>query len=350
MTDSQELKHAMTGRWLDMFQSVGIDVPHSNMKHGPCPACGGTDRFRCDDKEGSGSHICSQCGAGDGFSLLQKVFGYSFPDALAAVQRYLGHAEPIEQAVKPSTLPEYSQARQEKINRLWRESERMGWPMAKYFRNRGLNALAGNVPPALRFCPVLPYWETIPVNNRKLTGNQDAHSTDRWECTGHYPAILGAVTDQNGSLVSLHRTYITDSGQKAPVGSVKKLMAPARPGALKGCGIKLGQPGEVLYLTEGIETGLSIMLSTGEAVWSCMSAHLLEQVQIPPGVKQVRIMADKDVSQTGERSAWILAERLLFEDSDRWVEVCTPPMDIPPGQKSVDWLDVFNKTNEEAAA
>jgi putative DNA primase/helicase len=127
-------------------------------------------------------------------------------------------------------------------------------------------------------------------------------------------------------------------------------MAPARPGALKGCGIKLGQPGEVLYLTEGIETGLSIMLSTGEAVWSCMSAHLLEQVQIPPGVKQVRIMADKDVSQTGERSAWILAERLLFEDSDRWVEVCTPPMDIPPGQKSVDWLDVFNKTNEEAAA
>ncbi|MFX4842739.1 primase-helicase zinc-binding domain-containing protein, partial [Acinetobacter baumannii] len=38
----------------------------------PCPACGGTDRFRFDDN-GRGSFICNQCGAGDGLDLIKKV-------------------------------------------------------------------------------------------------------------------------------------------------------------------------------------------------------------------------------------------------------------------------------------
>ncbi|MDX8407281.1 MAG: primase-helicase zinc-binding domain-containing protein, partial [Mariprofundaceae bacterium] len=60
-------------------------------KHRPCPACGGKDRFRFDDKEGRGSHICSQCGAGDGFELVRKMFDYSgFKDAAHAVEGVLG--------------------------------------------------------------------------------------------------------------------------------------------------------------------------------------------------------------------------------------------------------------------
>lgn len=38
---------AAIGRWPDLLTAVGIDTPF-NGKHGPCPACGGKDRFRFD--------------------------------------------------------------------------------------------------------------------------------------------------------------------------------------------------------------------------------------------------------------------------------------------------------------
>jgi len=60
-------------------------------KHRPCPVCGGNDRFRFDNKEGRGTHICSQCGSGDGFTLVGKMFGYSgFKEQATAVEEVLG--------------------------------------------------------------------------------------------------------------------------------------------------------------------------------------------------------------------------------------------------------------------
>ncbi|MGL4858231.1 MAG: primase-helicase zinc-binding domain-containing protein, partial [Enterobacteriaceae bacterium] len=61
-----------TGNWETILERLGITVPHGG-KHGPCPACGGKDRFRFDNKEGRGEHYCNQCEAGDGLSLVQKV-------------------------------------------------------------------------------------------------------------------------------------------------------------------------------------------------------------------------------------------------------------------------------------
>ncbi len=51
---------------------MGIDTPHRG-KHGPCPACGGKDRFRLDDKAGRGTWFCNLCGAGDGLDLVCRV-------------------------------------------------------------------------------------------------------------------------------------------------------------------------------------------------------------------------------------------------------------------------------------
>jgi len=65
---------AAIGRWPDLLTAVGIDTPFSG-KHGPCPACGGKDRFRFDNKGGRGTWICNQCGAGDGLDLVGKVTG-----------------------------------------------------------------------------------------------------------------------------------------------------------------------------------------------------------------------------------------------------------------------------------
>lgn len=63
---------AAAGQWPFILARLDISVPDAPGRHAPCPACGGKDRFRFDDN-GRGSHICNQCGAGDGLDLIQKV-------------------------------------------------------------------------------------------------------------------------------------------------------------------------------------------------------------------------------------------------------------------------------------
>ena len=68
----REVTHAAAGRWPSVLAGLHINVPDSPRRHGPCPSCGGSDRFRFDDG-GRGSFICNQCGAGDGLDLIRKV-------------------------------------------------------------------------------------------------------------------------------------------------------------------------------------------------------------------------------------------------------------------------------------
>ena len=67
--------HAITDhRWKETLGACGINTELLTARHGPCPGCGGTDRFRFDDLDGKGTWFCSQGGgtpaAGDGFALI----------------------------------------------------------------------------------------------------------------------------------------------------------------------------------------------------------------------------------------------------------------------------------------
>lgn len=68
----REVTSAAAGQWPHVLAGLSIHVPDSPRKQTACPACGGRDRFRFDDN-GRGSHICNQCGAGDGLDLVKKV-------------------------------------------------------------------------------------------------------------------------------------------------------------------------------------------------------------------------------------------------------------------------------------
>lgn len=87
-------KAAARGHWPHILARLGIDAPAHARKHGPCPGCGGRDRFRFDDLDGHGTFICSQGGAGtisgDGFNLVQHVKGCTEGDALRMVRDALG--------------------------------------------------------------------------------------------------------------------------------------------------------------------------------------------------------------------------------------------------------------------
>lgn len=86
-----QVRDAAQGRWKDLiFPAFGIVVPAKKNLHGPCPICGGKDRFRCDDKLGKGSWICNQCNVGDGFSLIEKSRGMNYSEVLTEVGAVLG--------------------------------------------------------------------------------------------------------------------------------------------------------------------------------------------------------------------------------------------------------------------
>ncbi|WCG84985.1 AAA family ATPase [Pectobacterium sp. A5351] len=61
----------------------------SGCKHGACPACGGKDRFRFDDKEGRGTWFCNQCGHGDGLDLVARAKNCDLSDAAKQVAALL---------------------------------------------------------------------------------------------------------------------------------------------------------------------------------------------------------------------------------------------------------------------
>ncbi len=66
---------AAQGRWLEILAALGIDENYLRNRHGPCPICGGKDRFRWDNKWDNGEYYCQQCGPGNGMLLLRKLKG-----------------------------------------------------------------------------------------------------------------------------------------------------------------------------------------------------------------------------------------------------------------------------------
>lgn len=113
MYELAEIERLSEGRWDDLLLSLcGVDPRALNGRHGPCPACGGEDRFRYDDKSHSGTWYCSQCGgkernggAGNGIDLLMRITGLQFPAALQAVGDYLRAPDSATGLPRLSTPP-----------------------------------------------------------------------------------------------------------------------------------------------------------------------------------------------------------------------------------------------------
>jgi len=208
----------------------------------------------------------------------------------------------------------------------WRDTIPFSWkdprakPMARYLKSRALAVKVPDMVRDLRFAGSVPYL-------------------DEGEVLGNYPAMVAAVRDVRGNLVTLHRTFLTEEGRKAAVAAPKKLLAMPEDRTVNGAAIHFGETQSVLALAEGIETALSVAIATGLPCWSCISAGGLERVEIPGRVNVVFVFADKDRSGTGERAAGALQKRLA--QSGRTVCVLVPSGEIPDGAKGIDWNDVL---------
>lgn len=302
--------------------------------HGPCPVHGGKDGLRAfNDFDETGGVICNTCGAfSDGFKTLMWINNWSEFETIHAVRKALDYLTDLPDCIQrvenhlssPSNVSVIE--RQKDLQKLFNE----GLPTnsteaelaATYYKKRGLL-----LPPHLanvRFIPALKYWER-------------GKSVD-------LPAIIARVDDVKGNLVSVHRTYLSHQGEKALVATPKKLMSATYRGATKGAAIRLFQAEEEVALAEGIETALAVHQAQKLPVWSTISAWGMAHVQLPPAIKRVSIWADKDLNGVGQNAAKKLAARLVAEG--RTVKILIPEDAIPPGKKSIDWLDILNKPDE----
>lgn len=295
------------GRWPGIMQALGIDPQFLRGKHGPCPACGGTDRYRFDDKDGRGTWYCSRCGSGDGFELLRKVFGWSFADAARQVDRIVGTVP--AGAIAPTRTEE---SKVLALRAAWKASQPVtkGDPVWLYLNRRlGLDM----VPADLRLHPALRYTD------------------EDGEDLGRFPAMLALLRYPDGSGASIHRTYLTEAGGKAPVPKPKKIMSGK---SLNTAAVRLGPAGQCLGIAEGIETALAASRRFCVPVWAATNAVLLESWAPPAGVKRVLIAGDNDAgaSWAGQAAAFNLARRLA---RDRYA------VDVQiPQAAGKDWADL----------
>ena len=287
------------GRWPGILHSLGVDPRFLANKHGPCPVCDGVDRYRFDDKEGRGTWICSHCGSGDGFALLRNIFGWSFSDAAKKVDEIVG-------TVQAGAVAQ-DRTEKEKIEALksaWAASRAVtkGDPVWLYLNRRtGIEV----IPADLRFHPGMKHPDG-----------------------GAFPVMLARMSYPDGSGASLHRTYLTADGQKAPVLKARMFM-PGRP--LNAAAVRLSNASSRMGIAEGIETALSASKRFGVPVWAATNATLLESWVPPAGVTEVLIAADNDASWTGQAAAYALARRLVRDGFAVEVQI--------PEATNSDWND-----------
>lgn len=103
------ITEAASGRWPDLLAHFcGLTPEQLSGKHQPCPLCGGKDRYRFDDKDGSGSWYCNKCGgkdqtggAGNGMDLLMRHQSWSYVEACQRIEQHLGITKPISDPPLP---------------------------------------------------------------------------------------------------------------------------------------------------------------------------------------------------------------------------------------------------------
>lgn len=346
----QDVKSAASGRWPEIVSALSsfdlrtaLDV--QGRKHVDCPVHGESSKkpFRVfKDFAETGGAVCSRCGNfADGFALLAWLNNVDAVEAKNQVEDYLGLSDRDAHNVVRSAPASKPEPKMPTANPTWARRLAQWWnealpltspksrPARSYFNRRGLRGIT-NWPEVLRMHPALDYFE----------------SDDKGSLTklGTFPCILAAVIRPNGKIATLHRTYITAQGLKAPVPSAKKLCPAATDEPLGGVAIPLVKPGEVLGLAEGIETAMAVTLATGMPVWAAISDALLTQVAIPDGVRRVVLWSDKDQpSKSKPEGAGAYAASVMKDRLGAMLSVHMPPMVIPPGEKGIDWLDVLNQ-------
>jgi len=354
--DAEEIRRRASGRW-DVILGQICQREMGPLLQDPrrrlaCPVHGGSNpsSFRLmQDYIQTGGTLCYSCGPkADGFATIMHIKGWGFVEALREVDNVLGgRAANVESARRDFHLPDPKRTAvkddswiQKQLLDMWNATKGLGSPEAlparKYFRNRGLVPLRGPLAD-VRFHPKLAYWEYDEVTRKSRQ-------------VGEYPALVSMVRQADTLPATLHRIYLTEDGQKAPVPSAKKQMPTPSYRSVTGAAIRLDPPGEILHVGEGVETSLAVRIIASrlatqvqarQGVWSCLSTSILAHLTPVPPTRFVCIWADHDENGAGQHAAEACAENLRA--CGYRVITVHPRFARQEGDRDLDWLDVLNR-------
>lgn len=286
----------------DLVRQYGAELDRS----------GGTLKSLCpfhDEKTPSfvifddGRAKCFGCGwAGDTIDFYREITGLHFNEAMADL---LGDSVKKPRLSDPIPVKSISRAEDERktafARQIWREAQTVILP--------GEGALVGRY--------ALARGITIP-----LPSTLREHPALKHAATGmEFPAMLGLISRHpETNLQGIHRTYLRMDGEaKAPVSNAKMMLGNCAGGAVR----LAPQIGETLVLTEGIETGLTVLQETGLPVWACLSTSGMRSVIVPDEISEIVIAADND--PPGIQAAKVTALRLAT--SGKSVKIIHPDRD-----------------------
>ena len=249
---------------------------------GDCPACAYSRAFSL------------RAGKGDA-ALAFCANGCSRDDLRAELGRIVGGAWKPAEAPSAQAEAEARERKQTRALALWAGCEpALGTLADAYLTARGLPGLAAS--PALRYRPDCAHPEG-----------------------GSWPALVAVVTDQAGSPLAVHRTYLRRDGTgKAPVEPEKASLGPVWGGAIR---LADPEPGKPVVIGEGVESSASAGRLLGCPAWAGISAgNLGKGLALPPAVDWVVIASDPD--EPGQQAAKAAAARWMAEG--RRVQIARP--------------------------
>ncbi|HHV7343521.1 primase-like DNA-binding domain-containing protein [Enterobacter kobei] len=300
MNVTETVKQAC-GHWPRILPALGVKVMKN--RHQACPVCGGSDRFRFDDKEGRGTWLCNQCGAGDGLKLVEKVFGVTASEAAVRVDAVTGNLPPVAPEVIAAAEAETEADRQ--------AAAALAVRLIEKTRPASGNAYLTRKGFPDRECPVL--------SATHKTGGVTFRAGD----------VVVPLYDDTGALINLQ--LISSDGLKRTL----------KGGQVKGaCHVIEGkkQAGKRLWIAEGYATALTVHHLTAETVIVALSSvNLLSLASLArqkhPAC-QIVLAADRDLNGNGQNKAAAAAE------------ACEGVVALPP--VFGDWNDAFVQKGEEA--
>jgi putative DNA primase/helicase len=303
MTTFEPLQQRARGRWHGILPALGISEKFLKRKNGPCPICGGKDRWRFTDIDGKGTWWCNNCRGGNGVALVMRFTGLPFKEAALRIERVIGEAP-----ARASPAARTEEQNRAALNSLWRDVGlvRVDDPVDRWLHRRGVGMQ--NYPSCLR------------------TGMRVRHSGPP---VSYHPAMLAMVSDAAGKPATIHKTYITTGGAKAPVEKVRMFCTGSVP---PGGAVRLAGPGPILGVAEGIETALAAMQMFDIPTWAALSDCGIDKFEPPVGTECLIIFGDNDLKFAGQHAAYSAAARLAKRLE---IEVRIPE------KSGTDWNDVL---------
>lgn len=289
------------GHWPRILPALGVTVIKN--RHQACPVCGGSDRFRFDDKEGRGTWFCNQCGAGDGLKLVEKVFGVTPSEAARKVNAVTGNLPPVAPEVIAAAEAETEADRKAAAALAARLTEKARPATGNaYLTRKGF-----------------PGRECLTLTTLHKTGGVTYRAGD----------VVVPLYDDSGALVNVQ--LINADGLKRTL----------KGGQVKGaCHILDGkkEAGKRLWIAEGYATALTVHHLTGETVMVALSSvNLLSLASLArkkyPAC-QIVLAADRDLNGDGQTKASVAAES------------CEGVVALPP--VFGDWNDAYTQHGGDA--